>query len=212
MYGRTRRMTVSGRSVGTRSWRAPSRAVMPPPIETGLAANAAAFRVRAERRRHRPLVRFSATLSRKPVGGQPALVGADQEREVLGHVAGFDGVDADLLQRLGELRELGVVVELGAVGEAAGPGEDRGDRVGRGLLALLVLAVVAGHRAVGGLGLHGLAVRASSAPRSSGRASRSPAPRCRTARRRRSSCRPRRSRRTTSAPRRPCRRSGGARR
>ena len=44
------------------------------------------------------------------------------------------------------------------MGEAAGPGEDRGDRVGRGLLALLVLAVVARHRAVGGFGFHGLAV------------------------------------------------------
>ena len=45
------------------------------------------------------------------------------------------------------------------MGEAAGPGEDRGDRVGRGRLALLVLAVVARHRAVGGLGLDRLAVR-----------------------------------------------------
>jgi hypothetical protein len=52
-----------------------------------------------------------------------------------------------------------VVVELGAVGQAAGPCEDRGDRVGRGFLAGLVLAVVAGHRAVRGFGFHGLAVR-----------------------------------------------------
>ena len=43
--------------------------------------------------------------------------------------------------------------------EAARPGEDRGDRVGRGLAALLVLAVVARHRAVGGFRFHGLAVR-----------------------------------------------------
>jgi hypothetical protein len=62
-------------------------------------------------------------------------------------------------QRLGEIGELGIVVELGAVGEAAGPGEDRGDRVGRGFLALLVLAVVAGDGAVGGFGFHRLAVR-----------------------------------------------------
>ena len=53
---------------------------------------------------------------------------------------------------------VGRAVELAAVGEAARPGEDRGDRVGRGLLALLVLAVVAGDRAVRGLGLDGLAV------------------------------------------------------
>ena len=113
---------------------------------------------------------------------------------------------------VGELRELGVVVELGAMREAARPGEDRGDRVGRGLLALLVLAVVARHGAVRGLRFDRSCRPASSAPRSSGRASRSPAPRCRTARRRRSSCRPRHSRPTTSAPTPPCRRSGGARR
>ena len=42
--------------------------------------------------------------------------------------------------------------------EAAGPGVDRGDRVGRGLLALLVLAEVAGDGAVRRLGLDDLAV------------------------------------------------------
>ena len=47
----------------------------------------------------------------------------------------------------------GRAVELAAVRQAAGPGEDRGDRVGRGLLALLVLPVVPGHRAVRRLGL-----------------------------------------------------------
>ena len=109
-------------------------------------------------------------------------------------------------------RDLGRVVHPAAGGEAAGPGEDRGDRVGRGRLALLVLAEVAGDGAVRGLGLDRLAVGASSARWSSGRASRSPGRRCRTGRRRRSSCRPRRSRPPTSAPRRPCRRSGGARR
>src|SRR5215210_979489 len=86
-------------------------------------------------------------------GREPLLVGADEEREVFRHEAGFDGVDADGFERSGKARELLVVVELGAVREAARPGEDRGDRVGRGLLALLVLAVVAGHGAVGGPGL-----------------------------------------------------------
>ena len=109
-------------------------------------------------------------------------------------------------------RDLGRVVHPAAGGEAAGPGEDRGDRVGRGRLALLVLAEVAGDGAVRGLGLDRLAVGRSSARWSSARASRSPGRRCRTGRRRRSSCRPRRSRPPTSAPRRPCRRSGGARR
>ena len=75
-----------------------------------------------------------------------------------------------------------------------GPGEDRRDRVGRGLLAPLVLAVVAGDGAVGGLGLDGLAVGRHQHPRHQARASRSPGRRCRTARRRRSSCTPTRSR------------------
>src|SRR6266446_1764382 len=92
-------------------------------------------------------------------GRQPALVGADQQREILGHIAGLDGVDADLLQRLGEFCQFLVVVELGAMRQSLRPCEDRGDGVGRGLLALLMLAVMTRHRAVRGLGLHGLAVR-----------------------------------------------------
>src|SRR3954467_7862791 len=36
-------------------------------------------------------------LVEKAGGGEPALVGTDQQRQILGHVAGFDGVDADLL-------------------------------------------------------------------------------------------------------------------
>src|SRR5262245_65354023 len=42
-------------------------------------------------------------LVEEPCGGEPFLVGADQEREVLGHVAGLDGVDRDLLQGRREL-------------------------------------------------------------------------------------------------------------
>ncbi len=112
---------------------------------------------------------------------------------------------------VGEALQLGVVVELGAMGEAAGPGEDRGDRVGRGLLALLVLAVVTGDGAVGGLGLDGLAVGGQQHRGHQTQRAEALGDRCPTARRRRSSCTPRRSRRTTSAPRPPCRRSGGAR-
>ena len=67
--------------------------------------------------------------------------------------------DGDLLQGRGEFRQFGVVVELGAVREPARPGEDRGDRIGRGLAALLVLAIVPRDRAVGGLGLDHFAVR-----------------------------------------------------
>ena len=93
------------------------------------------------------------------LGGQPRLVRADEQRQVLGHLALLDRLDADPLEGLGERRHLGGAVELAAVLQATGPGEDRGDRVGRGRLALLVLAVVPGHRAVRRLGLDRLAVR-----------------------------------------------------
>ena len=53
----------------------------------------------------------------------------------------------------------GVSSSLPRCFEATGPGEDRRDRVGRRLVALLVLAVVAGDGAVGRLGLDRLAVR-----------------------------------------------------
>src|SRR5579884_3971160 len=84
---------------------------------------------------------------------QPRLIRADQQREILRHLAGLDDVDAHLLERLGEARHVRRPVHLPAVRETARPGEDRGDRVRRGLAALLVLAVVPRHRAVRGLGL-----------------------------------------------------------
>src|SRR6185436_10222571 len=93
------------------------------------------------RRSHR-LGQILRDLVEEAGGGQPALVGADQKRKVLGHVAVLHRLDADLFQRGGELRQFVIVVELGTVRQATGPGEDRGDRIGRGLLALLVLAIV----------------------------------------------------------------------
>src|SRR3546814_11218538 len=92
--------------------------------------------------------------SHELVGGHPRLVRTDEQGEILGHIPGLDGLDADLLQRVGELDHLGRAVELAAAVQAAGPGEDRGDRIGRGRLALLVQAVVARHRAVRRLRLH----------------------------------------------------------
>src|ERR1700735_3112146 len=56
-------------------------------------------------------------------GREPALIGADQQCEVLGHEAGLDGVDADLFQGQCELRQRLVVVELGAMRQAARPGK-----------------------------------------------------------------------------------------
>ena len=88
------------------------------------------------------------------------LLLATCQGQVLGHDAvDVDSVHAGLLEALSEGHQLGGVVELATLDETAGPGEDGGDGVGGGLAALLVLAVVAGDGAVGGLGLEGLSVR-----------------------------------------------------
>src|SRR5262249_51878311 len=108
--------------------------------------------------RHR-LLEVLVHLVEKAGGREPFLIGADEQREVLGHEAGLDRADGDLLQDRGEFRERGVIIELGAMREPPCPGEDRCDRIGRGLLALLVLAVVARHRAVCRLRFDHLAVR-----------------------------------------------------
>src|SRR3546814_18029049 len=73
--------------------------------------------------------------SHELVGGHPRLVRTDEQGEILGHITGLDGLDADLLQRVGELDHLGRAVELAAEVQAAGPGEERGDRNGRGRVA-----------------------------------------------------------------------------
>src|SRR5260221_8831216 len=89
---------------------------------------------------------------------QEGLLGIDQDREILGHLAALDRLDTDLLERVGELHHVGRAVERAAVLQSLRPGEDRSNRVGRGRPALLVLAIVARHRAVRGFGLNGLAV------------------------------------------------------
>ena len=53
---------------------------------------------------------------------------------------------------------LGRLVENPALHQTPRPGKDAGDRVRAGRVALLVLAVVARHRAVRGLGLERLAI------------------------------------------------------
>ena len=68
--------------------------------------------------------------------GLELLSPADEQRQVFGHLAALDRLDADLLEGRGELRHLGRLVHPPAGGEATGPGEDRGDRVGRGRFAL----------------------------------------------------------------------------
>ena len=87
------------------------------------------------------------------------MVGTDQNREILCHVAIFNGLDADPFQRFGKTRHIGRIIELAAIDQAAGPGEDRGDRVGRGRLALLMLAIMTGDGAVRGFRLDAIAGR-----------------------------------------------------
>jgi len=69
----------------------------------------------------------------------------------------------------------GFVPSLPPVAPPARPREDRRDRVGGGAACPLVLAVLAGDRAVAALAaLNGLAIRGQSAPTSSGRVIRNP--------------------------------------
>lgn len=75
------------------------------------------------------------------------------DSEILGHLAGLDGLDHRSLEAFAPLEKGVVLVELGAVHEAAGPSVDRSDGVGRGLTTLLVDTVVTCNSAVGGLSL-----------------------------------------------------------
>lgn len=93
------------------------------------------------------------------LGGDPRLTVLTTAREgkVLGHVTLLvDNVDTGALQLLGEADHVGGVVELATLHQTTGPGEDRGNGVGRGLTALLVLTEVTSHGTVGSLGLEGL--------------------------------------------------------
>ena len=58
------------------------------------------------------------------VGVEPRFVRADEHGQILGHLTAFNGVDDDLLQRLGEVTDFGRAVQIGAVLKAAGPRED----------------------------------------------------------------------------------------
>ena len=124
---------------------------------TGLTFSVSSVGVSFQARCHR-CCRFSSIGVQELLGGQELLVVADEQREVLGHLAALHRLHADALERLGERRHVGRAVHPPAVCEPARPREDRRDRVGGGRLALLVLAEVAGDGAVRGLGLDGLAV------------------------------------------------------
>src|SRR6185312_11105675 len=63
-------------------------------------------------------------------GREPLLVGADEQRQILGHETAFDRIDANFLKRVREFVERRIVVEFGAMGKTARPGEDGGDGIG----------------------------------------------------------------------------------
>src|SRR5262249_59509489 len=65
--------------------------------------------------RHRPL-EILIDLVEETGGGEPFLIGAHQQRKVLGHKARLDGGDRDLLQGRSEFGERVVGVELSAMG------------------------------------------------------------------------------------------------
>jgi hypothetical protein len=82
-----------------------------------------------------------------------------RKRQIFGHdTILIHGVHTSLLQALGESHDFWRLVENSSLHESSCPGEDGGDGVGGGLVALLVLSVVAGDGSVGGFGFEGLAV------------------------------------------------------
>jgi len=94
------------------------------------------------------------------IGSGDVVHALDAYGKVLSEVTRLDRVDADLLQRFGEMSQTRILVQLGAMQQSAGPREDGGDRIGGGLVALLVLTIVTGDGAMGGFGFDCATVRA----------------------------------------------------
>src|SRR6266705_5950974 len=64
------------------------------------------------------------------VGGKEGVVRTYQDCQILGHLARFHDVDADLFQGLSESGDFGRAVHAAAKYQAARPSENRGDGVG----------------------------------------------------------------------------------
>lgn len=86
------------------------------------------------------------------------LIAMDANRQVLRHLARFDGLHADILERSAEIDELFVPVEFPAECEPASPSEDGSNRVRRRLLSRLMIAEVARDGAVRRFGFHRLPI------------------------------------------------------
>ena len=140
--------------------------------------------------RNAPVSEVLVDLVEEAFGRKRFGLRSDEKREILGHEARFHRVDADLSLAPRRTTTSGIAVELGAMGKPARPGEDRGNRIGRGRQALLMLAVMARHGTARGASDPTTSCRRASARWSSARASRTLAPPYRTARRRRNSARP----------------------
>jgi len=83
----------------------------------------------------------------------------DNEGQILGHVPGFDGFDADALELMGENPERFILINLCSELESPGPGKDRGNGIRGGLAALLMFTVMTGDGSMGGLSLTAMTIR-----------------------------------------------------
>lgn len=72
----------------------------------------------------------------KLLGGEPSLLFADQNCQVLGHLAAFNGFDADFFQGVSKPNHVRGAIEFAAIFKPLAPRENRRDRIGRGRLAL----------------------------------------------------------------------------
>src|SRR3546814_13820324 len=76
------------------------------------------------------------------LGCHPRLIGTDENRKILGHMAIFDSLDADFLQRFGNADDVRRFIELAAIFESTRPCETGRDRVGRRGFALLLTQIM----------------------------------------------------------------------
>src|SRR3546814_18755987 len=65
------------------------------------------------------------------LGCHPRLIGTDENRKILGHMAIFDSLDADFLERFGKADAVRRFIELAAIFESPRPCETGRDRVAR---------------------------------------------------------------------------------